>query len=51
MTIEISIETIIYGGTIIMLTLSFAAVLTVYFLHRSLRRQTEKNSIFIQKKN
>ncbi|MBI2003879.1 hypothetical protein HYS72_00240 [Candidatus Pacearchaeota archaeon] len=51
MTIEISIETIIYGGTAIMLTLSITAVLTVYFLHRSLTRQTEKNSIIIQKIN
>ena len=50
MTIEISIETILYVGTTIMLTLSLAVVLTVYFIHRNYLKQTEKNSIIIRQK-
>ena len=41
MTIEISIETILYVGTAIMLTLSLVVVLTVYFLYRNLTRTTQ----------
>jgi len=44
MTFEISLETILYVGTAIMLTLSLAVMLTVYFLHRSLTRTTKKQN-------
>ncbi len=36
MTITIDIETILYGGTAIMLTMSITIVLMVYFFHRNL---------------
>jgi len=50
MTIELSIETILYIGTAIMLTLSLAVVLTVYFLHRNYLKQTDDQLIIIRNK-
>lgn len=38
----IDIETILYGGTIIMLLMSVTVVLTVYILHNKLRKENKK---------
>ena len=46
-TFEISIETILYIGTVIMLTLSVAVVLTVYFLHSNYLKQTDNGQTII----